>query len=37
MIAFLSGIVIGVVLLYGWQKRVEIQDAIDRARDWVHK
>ena len=34
---FLYGVVVGAVILYGWQHRAQIQDAVDRLRDWIHK
>ena len=37
MISFLVGLVLGAAGLYGWQHRVQVQDAVDRLRDWVHK
>ena len=37
MISFLVGVIVGATGLYGWQHRAQVQDAVDRLRDWIHK
>ena len=37
MITFLCGVVTGVALVFAWHYRAQIQDAIDRLRDRIHK
>ena len=34
---FLYGVVTGAVILYGWQHRTQVRNAVDRLREWIHR